>query len=172
MPPWLLVFPCCSGQSLLINHSGLYNCNPPRPPICIYLNSLKAEALFTYPQPLKAGLMLRLSKCSEGTEHSGEEALSEPLCLPAGVYRASGKGAKSPEGKLPERSKQLQERVSLSPCFLSLLQKGEKEHQHKPAKSSLMHLTFQKKINSNFTPTGCVAQLCQKRHHQRGDDKA
>lgn len=29
------------------------------------------------------------------------------------------------------------------------------------SQSSLMHLTFQKKINSNFTPTGCVAQLCQ-----------
>lgn len=61
-----------------------------------------------------------------------------------------------------ERRKQLQERVPLSPLFfLSLLQKGEKEDQYKPAKSSLMHLTFQKKINSNFTPTGCVAQLCQ-----------
>ena len=84
LPPWLLVFPCCSGQSLLINHSGLYNCNPPRPPICIYLNSLKAEALFTYPQPLKAGLMLRLSKCSEDTEHSGGRPCLSPSVCPRG----------------------------------------------------------------------------------------
>ena len=45
--------------------------------------------------------------------------------------------------------------------FLSLLQKGTGEEQCKPAKSSLMHLTLQQKINSDLTPTGCVAQLCQ-----------
>lgn len=90
----------------------------------------------------------------------GRPSLRPTVCS----QRSTGlweKGASLPKGGEQKEENSCRKECPFLLYFSPSWKKGAKEDQYKPAKSLLMHLTFQRKINSNFTPTGCVAQLCQ-----------
>lgn len=94
--------------------------------------------------------------------HSRAGHISEPNCLPMGLFQALEKGMSLLKGGERKEENGCRKECPFLLYFSSpSCEKEKRKTNNKPAKSSLMHLTFQKKINSNFTPTGCVAQLCQ-----------
>lgn len=93
------------------------------------------------------------------------EAKSEPICLPTGLYLLGfGKGAKTPKGRRErEREKQLQ---LSAPFSFSSLSSYKKKRTMPASRSSLMHLTFRRKlIPTSHLPAVAGSALSKHWHH-------